>query len=81
MRDNEKYAHKPEPICSRYLIRKDIKIEEILGATGTWNVDEDYELPCSINSILFEFFQWFKENKSINTCWLWSQNNLETMDD
>ena len=46
---NEKYAHTPEPIIwARYLIQ-DIKIEEILGATETWNSDGDYELP-NINS-------------------------------
>ena len=55
MRVNEKYAHSMEPICPRYLIRRDIKLEEILGATGTWNVDGDYQFP-SINPILFEFF-------------------------
>ena len=55
MRVNEKYPHRPEPICSRYLIQRYLKIKGILGATGTWNVDGDYELP-SINSILFEFF-------------------------
>ena len=53
MRVHEKYAHKPEPICARYLIQ-DIKIEEILDVTGSWHVDRDYELP-SINPILFEF--------------------------
>ena len=54
------------------------KIEEILGATGTWkNVDDYDELP-TINHNLFDFFQWLKEIKSINTCWLQSENNLET---
>ena len=35
------------------------------------NVDGDDELP-SINPNLFEFFQWLKDIKSINTCWLQS---------
>ena len=52
---NEKYAHRPEPICPRYLIR-DIKIEEILGAKGTSNEERDYELPGT-NHILFDVFQ------------------------
>ena len=41
------------------------------------NVDGDDELP-SINPNLFDFFQWLKDIKSINTCWLQSKNNLET---
>ena len=73
----QKYAHRPVPICSRYLIQTDIKIEEILGATETWNVDGNYELP-SINPTQFDLFQWLNENKSITTCWLWSENNLKT---
>ena len=50
------------------------KIEAILGATGTKSVDGDDELP-SINAYLFDFFQWLKDIKSINTCWLQSKNN------
>ena len=77
IRVNEMYAHRSEPICSRYLIWRDIKTEEIQGVTGTWGVDVDYELP-SINPILIECFQCLKENKDINTCWLQSENSLET---
>ena len=54
MRVNKKYAHRTEPICSRYLIRRDIIIDDILGVTDTWNVGGNYELP-SINVFLFEF--------------------------
>ena len=52
-------------------IQRGIEIEEILGVTRTCNVDGEYEL-------LFEFFQWLKENKSINTCWFRFETNLET---
>ena len=30
-----KYAHSPESIYPHFLIRRDDKMEEILGATGT----------------------------------------------
>ena len=52
-------------------------MEEILGATGTWNVDGDDELP-SIKPYLFELLQWLEDIKCINSCWLQSKNNLET---
>ena len=32
----------------------------------------------TINPILFEFFHWQNETKSINTCLLWPSNNIET---
>ena len=56
MRANEKYVHGPEPIYLN-IDSEEHNIEEILGATGTQNVDGDDELP-SINPNLFYFFQW-----------------------
>ena len=58
-------------------IQRDIKIEEILCVTRTCNVDGEYEL-LNMNPILFEVFQWLRENKSIKICWFRSENNLET---
>ena len=54
---------RPESICPRFLIWRDIKIEKTLGATGIWDVDGDNEIP-SINPKLFEFLQWLNENKN-----------------
>ena len=50
---------------------------EILGATRTKIIDGDDELP-NINPDPFAFFQWLKDIKCINTCWLHSKTNLET---
>ena len=54
------------------------KIEEILGATGTLNVDGDDELSSINPNLFYFFFHWVKDIKNINTCWLQSKNNLET---